>query len=114
MMTNDIVRPGGAAPLFRFDSPEERNMKTTPMRFAAALLTALSGLLAVPTPALASAPQIQNQAPGYFRLKVGDLEVTSLYDAAAVFVLSWLKGKKATTDGVAKSVQRDPHLLLAA
>src|SRR5260370_25759188 len=114
MMTNDIVRSGGAAPLFRFDSPEERNMTPPPMRFAAALLTALSGLLAVPTPALASAPQIQNQAPGYFRLKVGDLEVTALYDAAAVFELSWLKGKKAAIDGVAKALQQDPHLLDAA
>jgi glyoxylase-like metal-dependent hydrolase (beta-lactamase superfamily II) len=84
------------------------------MRFAAALLAALSGLGAASTPALASAPQIQNQAPGYFRLKVGDLEVTALYDAAAVFELSWLKGKKATIDGVAKALQQDPHLLDAA
>ncbi len=89
-------------------------MKTIPMRFAAALLAALSGLVAVSTPALASAPQIQNQAPGFFRLKVGDLEVTALYDAAAVFELPWLKGKKATIDGVAKALNQDPHLLDAA
>src|SRR5260370_22598693 len=114
MMTTDIVEAEGATPLFRFDSPEERNMKTTPMRFAAAPLAPLSGLVAASTPALSSAPQIQNQAPGYFRLKVGDLEVTALYDAAAVFELSWLKGKKATIDGVAKALQQDPHLLDAA
>jgi len=114
MMTTDIAEAGGTTPLFRFDSPEERNMKTIPMRFAAALLAALSGLVAVSTPALASAPQIQNQAPGFFRLKVGDLEVTALYDAAAVFELPWLKGKKATIDGVAKALNQDPHLLDAA
>jgi len=89
-------------------------MKTTPMRFAAAVLAALSGLVAVSTRALASAPQIHDQAPGFFRLKVGDLEVTALYDGAAVFELPWLKGKKATIDGVAKALKRDPHLLDAA
>src|SRR6267143_1054196 len=114
MMTTDIIGAEGTTPLFRFDSPEERNMKTIPMRFAAALLAALFGLLAVSPPALASAPQIQNQAPGFFRLKVGDLEVTALYDAAAVFELPWLKGKKATIDGVAKALNQDPHLLDAA
>src|SRR3989441_9489295 len=85
-------------------------LKKNSIRLAAALLTTLSGL----TPALASAPQHHDQVPGYFRLKVGDLEVTALYDAAAVFQLDWLKGKKATMDGVAKTLQKDPHLLDAA
>jgi len=40
--------------------------------------------------------------------------VTALYDAAAVFELPWLKGKKATIDGVAKALNQDPHLLDAA
>src|SRR5712691_7445539 len=114
MMTTDIAEAGGTTPLFRFDSPEERNMKTIPMRFAAALLAALSGLVAVSTPALASAPQIQNQVPGFFRLKVGDLEVTALCDASAVFDQHWLNGNKATMDGVAKGLRQDPHLLDAA
>ncbi|HYR19464.1 MAG TPA: hypothetical protein VEQ15_08225, partial [Myxococcales bacterium] len=61
-------------------------LKKNSLRFAAALLTTLSGL----TPALASAPQHHDQVPGYFRLRVGDLEVTALYDAAAVFQLDWL------------------------
>ena len=82
-------------------------LKKNSIRLAAALLTTLSGL----TSALASAPQHHDQVPGYFRLKVGDLEVTALYDAAAVFQLDWLKGKKATMDGVAKTLQQDPHLL---
>jgi len=77
-------------------------------------VAALLSLLAGSSPALASAPQIHDQAPGFFRLKVGDLEVTALYDAAAVFELPWLKGKKATIDGVAKALNQDPHLLDAA
>ena len=85
-------------------------LKKNSLRLAAALLTTLSGL----TPALASPPQHHDQVPGYFRLKVGDLEVTALYDAAAVFQLDWLKGKKATMDGVAKTLQKEPHLLDAA
>ncbi len=85
-------------------------LKKNSLRFVAALLTTLSGL----TPALASAPQHHDQVPGYFRLRVGDLEVTALYDAAAVFQLDWLKGKKVTMDGVAKALQQDPHLLDAA
>jgi hypothetical protein len=74
-------------------------------------VAALSSLMAGSPPALASAPQIHGQAPGFFRLKVGDLEVTALYDAAAVFELPWLKGKKATLDGVVKALNQDPHLL---
>jgi len=89
-------------------------MKINSMRFAAPLVAALSSLIARSPPALASAPQIHDQAPGFFRLKVGDLEVTALYDAAAVFELPWLKGKKATIDGVAKALNQDPHLLDAA
>ncbi len=89
-------------------------MKINSMRFAAPLVAALLSLLAGSSPALASAPQIHDQAPGFFRLKVGDLEVTALYDAAAVFELPWLKGKKATIDGVAKALNQDPHLLDAA
>src|SRR2546425_5549016 len=89
-------------------------MKINSMRFAAPLVAALSSLMAGSPPALASPRQIHDQAPGFFRLKVGDLEVTALYDGAAVFELPWLKGKKATIDGVAKALNQDPHLLDAA
>ena len=89
-------------------------MKINTMRFAAPLVAALSGLMGGSPPALAFAPQIHDQAPGFFRLKVGDLEVTALYDAAAVFELPWLKGKNATIAGVAKALNQDPHLLDAA
>ena len=89
-------------------------MKIHSLRLAASLVAAISIWAAGSPPALATAPQVRKQAPGYFRLKVGDLEVTALYDAAAVFELPWLKGDKATIDGVAKALQRDPHLLDAA
>src|SRR2546426_3844855 len=104
MMTVDIlstVRPTRGV---------ENVLKRNATRFATALLAALSNS----TSALASAPQIRDQAPGFFRLKVGDLEVTTLYDASAVFQLEWLKGQKATIDGVARALRQDPHLLDAA
>ena len=47
-------------------------------RFAAALLAALASFVAAQNAALAAAPQHHNQAPGFYRLKVGDLEVTAL------------------------------------
>jgi glyoxylase-like metal-dependent hydrolase (beta-lactamase superfamily II) len=86
-------------------------LKRNSMRFAAALLVALASFVGGPNTALAQAPQHHDQAPGFFRLKVGDLEVTTLFDAAAVFDLHWLTGNKATLDGVAKELQADPHKL---
>lgn len=80
-------------------------------RFAAALLLALAGCFGLPTLSLAAAPQRHDQAPGFYRMKVGDLEVTALLDGAAVFDLHWLTAKQATMDKVAASLKEDPHLL---
>ena len=88
--------------------------KRKSMLFVAALVAALSSLVAGWTPALASAPQVHDQGPGYFRLKIGDLEVTVLFDASVAFDEHWLNGKKATMDGVVKALQQDPHLLDAS
>ena len=85
----------------------KRNLKF----FAAALLAALAGSAVVPNPALAAAPQHHDQVPGFYRMKVGDLEVTALLDGAAVFDLHWLNGKKVTMDRVTKALHEDPHLL---
>jgi len=51
-------------------------------RLAIATALALSGLAAatLPAPALAAAPQLKTQAPGWYRLMVGSFEVTSLSD----------------------------------
>src|SRR5947209_16089400 len=55
------------------------------MRFTAALLAALASFVAGPNAGLAAAPQHHDQAPGFYRLKVGDLEVTALFDGTGVF-----------------------------
>jgi glyoxylase-like metal-dependent hydrolase (beta-lactamase superfamily II) len=85
--------------------------KRNSMRFAAALLAAMAGLVAVPNAALAAGPQHHDQVPGFYRLKIGDLEVTALYDGTGVFDPHWLNGTKATMDGVVKALQEDPHML---
>jgi glyoxylase-like metal-dependent hydrolase (beta-lactamase superfamily II) len=77
----------------------------------ALLLVAMHGLVFVSSPAFATAPQHHDQAPGFFRMKVGDLEVTTLFDASQQFDPHWLVGKKTTMDGVAKTLREDPHML---
>lgn len=45
--------------------------------------TAISGAALLPiAPALAAAPMVHTQAPGYYRLMVGNIEVTALFDGA--------------------------------
>src|SRR5258708_31073386 len=88
-----------------------RRFKRNSIGFAAALLAALAGLVVVPTAPLAAAPEHHDQQPGFYRLKVGDLEVTALYDGTGVFDPHWLNGTKATMDGVVKGLQEDPHML---
>src|ERR1700688_612112 len=80
-------------------------------RFAAVLLAVLASFVAGPNAAPAAAPQHHDQQPGFYRLKVGDLEVTALYDGTGVFDPHWLNGTKATMDGVVKALQEDPHML---
>src|SRR5258707_8173436 len=86
-------------------------LKRKSMRFVAALLAGLTILVAVPNAALDAAPQHRDQVPGFYRVKVGDLEVTALFDGTAVFDPHWLNGTKATMDGVAKALHEDPHML---
>jgi glyoxylase-like metal-dependent hydrolase (beta-lactamase superfamily II) len=81
------------------------------MRYAAGLLAVLAGFVAGPDAARAAAPAHSDQAPGFYRLKVGDLEVTALFDGLGVFDPQWLKGPKAAMDGVAEALQQDPHIL---
>jgi glyoxylase-like metal-dependent hydrolase (beta-lactamase superfamily II) len=77
--------------------------------FSAVLLALLAGSFALPAPA--AAPQHHDQAPGFYRMKVGDLEVTALLDGGAVFDPQWLTAKKVTLDRVEKALHEDPHLL---
>jgi glyoxylase-like metal-dependent hydrolase (beta-lactamase superfamily II) len=80
-------------------------------RFAVALVTVLASFVAVPNATLAAPPQHRDQVPGFYRLKVGDLEVTALYDGTRAFDPHWLNGTKATMDGVVNALQEDPRLL---
>jgi len=86
-------------------------LKRNSLRFAAALMAVLASFAAGPNAALDAAPQHRDQVAGFYRLKVGDLEVTALFDGAAVFDAHWLNGTKATMDGVVNALQEDPHLL---
>ena len=81
------------------------------MRFSAALLAALTIFVAVPKAAPGAGSQHHDQAPGFYRLKVGDLEVTALFDGHGIFDAHWLNGTKATMDGVANALHEDPRLL---
>ncbi|HEY3619634.1 MAG TPA: MBL fold metallo-hydrolase [Candidatus Sulfotelmatobacter sp.] len=85
-------------------------LKRNSLRFAAALLVVLASFGAVPNVTLAAGPQHHDQVLGFYRLKVGDLEVTALFDGPGVFNANWLNGQK-TKDGVLKALQDDPHLL---
>jgi glyoxylase-like metal-dependent hydrolase (beta-lactamase superfamily II) len=53
-------------------------------------------------------PQHHDQVPGFYRLKVGDLEVTALLDGPALLDLHWLTGEKATLDGVVNALNEEP------
>src|SRR4029077_1631627 len=78
-------------------------------RFAVALVAVLASFVAVPNATLAAPPQHREQVPGFSRLKLRVLEVTALFDAAAVFDSHWLNGTKATMDGVVNALQKDPR-----
>src|SRR5437899_12274649 len=109
-MTKEVKIKGGRA----MSSPVVRSrnvFKRKSMRFVAAPLAVLTSVAAVPNAALEAAPQHRDQAPGFYRLKVGDLEVTALFDGTAAFDPHWLNGTRATMDGVAKAQHEDPHML---
>ncbi len=88
-------------------------LKRNSMRLAVALLGALASFVAGPNAALAASPLHHDQAPGFYRLKVGDLEVTALYDGTGVFesaiLAEWNEGGDG--DGVIKALHEDPHML---
>jgi glyoxylase-like metal-dependent hydrolase (beta-lactamase superfamily II) len=109
-MTKEVKIKGGSA----MSSPAVRStnvFKRKSIGFVAALLGVVASLVVSPNAALAAPHQHHDQVPGFYRLKVGDLEVTALYDGAAVFDAHWLNGTKATMDGVREALQEDPRLL---
>src|SRR5260370_35022025 len=108
MVTQNINgRRAMSSPVVRSRNVLKRNS----MRFAGALLAALASFVGGPNAVLAAAPQHHDQAPGFYRMTVGDLEVTALYDGTGVFDPHWLNGAKATMEGVVKALHEDPHTL---
>ena len=92
-MTKEVKIKGGSA----MSSPVVRStnvFKRKSMPFAAALVVMLAGLFAGPNATLDAAPQHHDQQPGFYRLKVGDLEVTALFDGTGVFDPHWLKRRQ--------------------
>ncbi|HXM50630.1 MAG TPA: hypothetical protein VN956_22500, partial [Pyrinomonadaceae bacterium] len=94
VITSPVVRSGNV-------------IKENALRFAA-LLVALASFVAAPNTVLTQAPQHHDQVPGFYRQKVGDLEVTALFDGHGVFDPHWLNGTKATMDGVVEALHEDP------
>jgi len=86
-------------------------LKRNSIRFVAALLAVLAGYVAGPNATLDAAPQHRDQVPGFYRVKVGDLEVAALYDGTRAFDAHWLNGTTAMMDGVARALHEDPHML---
>ena len=70
-----------------------------------------AALLLGATSALAAAPRHHDQVAGFYRLKIGDLEVTALYDGGLAIEPPFLAGEKATLDGVAAALREEPHML---
>ena len=85
-------------------------LKRDSMRLAATILVALASFVVAPNATPAAGPQHHDQVPGFYRLKVGDLEVTALFDGPGVFNAKWINGQK-TKNGVLRALQDDPHLL---
>src|SRR3981081_41102 len=86
-------------------------LKRNLIRFVAAFPAVLASFVAAPNAALATAPQHHDQVPGFYRMKVGDLEVTALFDGAAAFDPHWLNGTKLTMDRLESDLREHPHLL---
>jgi glyoxylase-like metal-dependent hydrolase (beta-lactamase superfamily II) len=84
-----------------------KSMSTRIVVAAAFLGISLSG----PMSARGNAPQHHDQVPGFYRLNVGDLEVTSLYDGGGQFDPHWLNGKERIMTAVLNTAQKEPHFL---
>jgi glyoxylase-like metal-dependent hydrolase (beta-lactamase superfamily II) len=86
-----------------------RSCFSKPLHAAALAVALVFGTGAV-APALAAAPMVKTQAPGYYRVMVGDFEVTALNDGAFDLpVDKLLKQPAETTEAeLAKYFQKPP------
>ena len=95
----------------QFEKRSGHVFKRHSIPFVAALVAALATFVGGPNAATPATPQHHDQAPGFYRLKVGDLEVTALFDGTGVFDPHWLNGTTAAMDGVQQALHADPHVL---
>src|ERR1700735_5511344 len=86
---------------------------------AASLLAAMIGLLVQATLAAAAAAQVRAQAPGFYRMMLGDFEITALLDGTHPFPAAEVltEAKDGKTSERTKLFKDDPakaNALLAA
>jgi len=83
-----------------------------PVRIALAAAFALGGLsvASLPESVQAAAPQIKTQAPGWYRLMVGSVEVTSLSDGTVELPVDQILHAPAgrVAEGLAQNFQKSP------
>ena len=94
----------------KLDVSSRNVLKRDALRCALAFLITLACFVAAPNAALVQAPPHHDQMPGFYRQKVGDLEVTALFDRHGIFDLHWLNGTKVTMNGVLEALREDPPL----
>ena len=99
------------APLLQ---PRRRRVISTPM-FKRTLLAALVavGALAPMVAAQAAGPMVKTQAPGFYRIMVGDIEVTALSDGTVGLPVTKLLTNTtadASEKALARSFLKDPVL----
>jgi glyoxylase-like metal-dependent hydrolase (beta-lactamase superfamily II) len=83
------------------------------MTFDQRLIFCLALALAIPLPTVAhaSAPQVKTQAPGYYRIMLGDFEVTALSDGTLALPVSKMLGNTTLAKvekALAHSYLKDP------
>jgi glyoxylase-like metal-dependent hydrolase (beta-lactamase superfamily II) len=85
-------------------------IRLTKMARAAALIAAVAFSTIAVAPVQAAAPAAKTQAPGYYRMTLGDFEVTALFDGSFDLpVDKLLKQPAAKTDAaLAKNFQKSP------
>src|SRR6204780_4213798 len=98
-----------------------QTMSTTASRLSllAALLAAMTGFLGRAAPAWAASAQVRAQAPGFYRMMLGDFEITALLDGTHPFPAAAVlnKAKAGASGGRLNLFDHDPdeaNALLAA
>ena len=93
----------------------ERKCQTMPiaasrLTLLAALLAAMTGFLAQAAPAWAAAAQLRVQAPGFYRMMLGDFEITALLDGTHPFPAAAVlnKAKAGASGGRLNLFDHDP------